>query len=179
MAGLTEDDRQLLVDLTARIAELSDRLAQADVGSTGTIRDDVSAFTFAAGKEENAIQALRGVRPPLPEPRLIRHMIRQRQMRARFFDGELFSDPAWDILLDLAAARAEHRRVSVTSVCIASGVPPTTALRWISLMTDAGLLERIEDDIDRRRTFISLTDKGAEALARYFAAVSPASPYPV
>ena len=50
----------------------------------------------------------------------------QRQLRARFFDGELFADPTWDMLLDLTAARVEHTRVSVTSLCIASGVPPTT-----------------------------------------------------
>ena len=98
----------------------------------------------------------------------MRKIIRQRQLRARFFDGELFADPAWDILLDLAVARAEHARVSVTSLCIASGVPPTTALRWISQMTEAGLLVRVEDDSDRRRAFIELSDKAAEAMARYF-----------
>ena len=86
-----------------------------------------------------------------------------------FFDGELFGDPAWDMLLDLTAARAEHTRVSVTSLCIASGVPPTTALRWIGQMTDAGLLCRVEDETDRRRAFITLTDKAADAMARYFA----------
>jgi DNA-binding MarR family transcriptional regulator len=108
-------------------------------------------------------------RPPLPDPRLVRRIIRQRQMRGRFFDRELFSDPAWDILLDLAAARAEHVRVSITSACIASGVPPTTALRWITQMIDAGLLERVQDDVDRRRAFVALTDRAAEAMARYFA----------
>ena len=90
-------------------------------------------------------------------------------MRARFFDGALFADPAWDMLLDLTAARAEHTRVSVTSLCIASGVPPTTALRWIGQMTEAALLERIDDEADRRRAFIALTDKAADAMARYFA----------
>src|SRR5690606_8543352 len=89
-------------------------------------------------------------------------------LRARFFDGELFADPAWDILLDLAVARAEQARVSVTSLCIASGGPPTTALRWIGQMTDAGLLERVKDDSDRRRVFIALTDGAAQAVARYF-----------
>jgi hypothetical protein len=38
-------------------------------------------------------------------------------------------------------------------------VPPTTALRWIGQMTEAGLLERVEDETDRRRAFIALTDK--------------------
>lgn len=90
-------------------------------------------------------------------------------VRARFFDGDLFADPAWDMLLDLTAARVEHARVSVTSLCIASGEPPTTALRWISQMTEAGLLERVEDETDRRRAFIALTDRAADAMARYFA----------
>jgi DNA-binding MarR family transcriptional regulator len=108
-------------------------------------------------------------RPPLPDPRLVRMIIRQRQLRSQFIDSELFADPAWDILLDLTAARAEHTRVSVTSLCIASGVPPTTALRWIGQMVEAGLLERVEDETDRRRAFIQLSDKAADAMARYFA----------
>jgi len=104
----------------------------------------------------------------LPDPRLVRRIIQQRQLRARFFDGDLFADPAWDMLLDLTAARVEHVRVSVTSLCIASGVPPTTALRWITQMNDAGLFERVEDETDRRRAFIQLTDRAVEAMARYF-----------
>ena len=36
-------------------------------------------------------------------------------------------------------------------------------------MTDAGLLQRVEDETDRRRAFITLTDKAADAMARYFA----------
>jgi DNA-binding MarR family transcriptional regulator len=109
--------------------------------------------------------------PPLPDPRLVRRIIRQRQLRARFFDGALFADPAWDMLLDLAAARGEHKRVSVTSLCIASGVPPTTALRWIGQLTSAGLLDRVEDQADRRRAFLALSDRAAEAMARYFAEI--------
>ena len=75
------------------------------------------------------------------------------------------------MLLDLTASRAEHKRVSVTSLCIAAGVPPTTALRWIGQMQHAGLFERVEDTMDRRRAFIGLTDSAAEAMARYFAAI--------
>jgi len=75
------------------------------------------------------------------------------------------------MLLDLAAARGEHKRVSVTSLCIASGVPPTTALRWIGQLTSAGLLDRVEDQADRRRAFLALSDRAAEAMARYFAEI--------
>ena len=59
----------------------------------------------------------------------------------------------------------------MTSLCIASGVPPTTALRWIGQMTEAGLLERVEDETDRRRAFIALSDNAACAMARYFAEI--------
>jgi hypothetical protein len=117
--------------------------------------------------------------PALPDPRLVRQIIRQRQLRARFFDSELFADPAWDMLLDLCAARAEHGQVSVTSLCIASGVPPTTALRWIGQMTEAGLLQRIGDESDRRRAFITLTEHAADAMARYFSALDCQSVRPV
>lgn len=114
---------------------------------------------------------IRQSRTPLPDPRLTRNVIRARQLRLRFFSPDLFADPAWDMLLDLTLARAEHRRVSVTSLCIASGVPTTTALRWIKLLEQAGLVQRIEGDTDRRRAFVALTEQGAESVARYFETV--------
>jgi len=104
----------------------------------------------------------------LPSPVFVREIIRQRQLRTRFFDPELFADPAWDILLDLTAARAEGKQVSVSSLCIAAAVPPTTALRWISQMTETGLLDRVRDPADRRRAFIELSDSAAGAMAAYF-----------
>lgn len=170
---LGEEDRLMLLRLTEQVSEIAQRLDKLDGLPDGAAEDTPFRFeapkrTFKGGDE--AVERLtRATRPPLPDPRLVRRIIRQRQLRARFFDGDLFADPAWDILLDLTAARAEHTRVSVTSLCIASGVPPTTALRWISQMVDAGLLQRVEDEIDRRRAFITLTDQAADAMARYFA----------
>ena len=109
----------------------------------------------------------------------MRRIIRQRQQRVRFLDADLFADPAWDMLLDLIAARVERKRVSVTSLCIASGVPPTTALRWIGQMVEAGLFVRVCDDTDRRRAFIELTEKAVDAMARYFDELALAAPMPV
>ncbi|MDJ0641234.1 MAG: MarR family transcriptional regulator [Erythrobacter sp.] len=108
---------------------------------------------------------------PLPDPRLVRRIIANRQARARFFDSELFADPAWDMLLDLTAAHAEHQRVSVTSLCIAAGVPATTALRWVKQMVESGIFERIADASDKRRAFIALSDRTVDAMGRYFAAI--------
>ena len=175
---LSPDDRISLLRLTEQVGQIAERLERLSGQEITPGRGaDGGAFRFESpdpaysGPEadDSSNRLVRSARPPLPDPRLVRRIIRQRQLRARYFDGELFSDPAWDMLLDLTAARVEHTRVSVTSLCIASGVPPTTALRWIAQMKDAGLMERLEDETDKRRAFITLTDKAADAMARFFA----------
>jgi Winged helix DNA-binding domain len=173
VAELAEQDRLILLRLTEQVGQIAERLERLNAPAANSSE---SAFAFESPRRpfsgqgsDDGDRLIRSIRPPLPDPRLIRRIIRQRQMRARFFDGELFGDPAWDMLLDLTAARAEHNRVSVTSLCIASSVPPTTALRWIGQLVDAGLFQRVEDEADRRRAFIALTDKAADAMARYFA----------
>ena len=104
----------------------------------------------------------------------IRHAIRARRLRGGFFGDGLFEDPAWDMLLDLYAAELEGGRVSVSSLCIAAHVAPTTALRWIGRLADAGLFERRPDPHDRRRAFIALTRQGSAAMRGYLAALERA-----
>ena len=105
----------------------------------------------------------------MPEAAEIRSMLRLRRLRDNFFDPVLFADPAWDMLLDLMAARLEGDQVAVSSLCIAAAVPPTTALRWIKAMTDHHLFERHADPTDGRRIFIRLSDSATSGMARYFA----------
>jgi hypothetical protein len=175
---LSKEDRLTLLRLTEQVNQMAERLNQfggsahhgSEVEPENPFRFESPRTVFLTEMPADMTDRLvRPTRPALPDPRLVRRIIRQRQLRARFFDGELFADPAWDMLLDLTAARAEHARVSVTSLCIASGVPPTTALRWIGQLIEAGLFARVEDEADRRRAFITLTDRAADAMARYFA----------
>ena len=171
---LGEDERMALLRLTEQVGKLADQLDR--FGGHGIGQADPAAIRVESPgldfrHEPRPRPVLRNTRAPLPDPRLVQKIIRRRQARARFFDGDLFADPAWDILLDLTAARAEHRRVSVTSLCIAAGVPATTALRWISQMVESGILVRVQDQEDRRRAFIALSDATADAMARYFEAI--------
>jgi DNA-binding MarR family transcriptional regulator len=101
----------------------------------------------------------------------IRGILQARLERNSFFPGELFSDPAWDMLLDLYAAELSQVRVSVTSLCIASNAPTSTALRWISTLERENLIERRADPLDGRRFFLSLTRQAVERFERYFALV--------
>ncbi len=72
------------------------------------------------------------------------------------------------MLLDLMAARLEGVKVSVSSLCIAASVPPTTALRWIKTMTEEKIFEREADDRDGRRIFIQLSDETAAGMVGFF-----------
>ncbi|OCC24993.1 hypothetical protein MB02_06025 [Croceicoccus estronivorus] len=176
---MSQQDRLMLLRLTEQVDQVAERLDR--FGSSGAelawpddrhfrVKSPASRFR-GADQDDDFTQAGDAGALSLPEPQLVRQVIRQRQLRARFFDAGLFADPAWDILLDLTAAQGEGKRVSVTSLCIAANVPPTTGLRWISQMTDAGLLERVEDETDRRRAFIVLSERSASAMAGYFAAL--------
>jgi hypothetical protein len=96
-----------------------------------------------------------------------------RRLRERIFDDpELFAEPAWDILLDLASAEAAGERLAVTSVYIGSCVPATTAHRWIAVLEERGLVQREHDILDARRTFVRLTKLAAQKMERYFVELS-------
>lgn len=173
---LSDHDRMSLLRLTAQVSQIAQQLESLsgplDDGATNdsaVVKASAFSFDGNGSRDPAGKQPMRKTRPALPDPRLVRKIIRQRQLRGRFFQSDLFADPAWDMLLDLTAARVEHKRVFVTSLCLASGVPPTTALRWISQMTEMGLFCRAEDDSDRRRAFVTLSDKACDAMASYFA----------
>lgn len=82
-------------------------------------------------------------------------------------DG-LFHDPSWDMLIDLFVSEAACRRVSVSSVCIASAAPATTALRHLGVMHQRGLIERVASPDDGRKIFVELTDYSRLHISRLF-----------
>lgn len=94
--------------------------------------------------------------------------IEARAARSRFFKASLFSDPAWDILLELFAAEQEGRRVSISAAGLTAGIPLTTALRWINALEREDLVERAADPTDARRTFLKLTENGRRSMTLYF-----------
>ena len=167
---MAEEDRLALLRLSQQveaIAQSLDRISRSDPGAGKGLAEVRSAAAAPAG---SGFVTPAG-QPPLPDPRMVRQVIANRQARARFFDAELFGDPAWDMLLDLTAARGEGAEVSVTSLCIASGVPATTALRWLTQMVESGLFVRVPDPADKRRAFIALSDRSLTAMAGYFASL--------
>lgn len=94
----------------------------------------------------------------------VRAIIRARRHRDGLFPLRLFSDPAWDILLELFACRLEQRPISVSQVCSAAAAPATTALRWTVELESHGLVCRRADPADGRRYFVELTEKGGRQM---------------
>jgi hypothetical protein len=160
---------QRLNQEVARIADALARLTRDEPAASGglAVRSPNSGYrTDPGGGADADVADTSAVE--------VRNAIRARRMRAQFFAAGLFADPAWDMLLDLFAARLEQRAVSVSSLCIAAAVPPTTALRWIGTLHDAGLFERQADPSDRRRAHIALTAAGLAGMQAYARAVKRA-----
>lgn len=103
----------------------------------------------------------------------VRKLVRARRLRVQQLGADLFSDPAWDILLEAFACDLAQKRISVSGLCSASSVPATTALRWIEKLEEDGWLRRDPDRLDRRRCWLELTPIGSERLRHYFEAVWP------
>jgi len=153
----------------ARLRQLSDEVSR--IAAT-LARLSVGPGSPAANRNEAPAKS-----GPVPavDIETVRQVIRARRLRARYFDEELFADPAWDMLLDLLQAEIAQLRVPVSSLCIAAAVPATTALRWIKTMTDAGLFFRRADPHDGRRVFIELSRAASEGMRRYFGEVGRAA----
>lgn len=89
----------------------------------------------------------------------------RRRRDSIFGQRELFGEPAWEMLLDLAIAEEEGQRLSISSACIGSCAPPSTALRYIKAMEESGLVTRIGDITDARRTYVKLTKGGTKRVS--------------
>lgn len=114
--------------------------------------------------------------PAQPSPQssvdLARQMLKARRLRDQLFGQDLFGEAIWDMMLDLFVNAQSSRRVSISSLCIASAVPSTTALRYIHLMSERGIIERMPDPNDNRRCFVALTEEWRRRVDQFLASIS-------
>lgn len=129
-------------------------------------------------RQQTRIRALRGGRDfpssdgrPLANEDLasrIQAVIKARVERFNYFPQALFADPAWDILLELALAEQQQRRVTITQLCNEAHVPATTAARWIRHLTEEGWLIRRDCTLDARVKYIELSREASAKMRCYF-----------
>ena len=197
LSRVTEDSVELIVDgddaerlagLALALARTSMPMQLSDVAADQTaarlrqLSDEVSRIAATLARLSTGPSAATSIveAPPtgdMPDVSadMVRSVIRARRLRDRYFAGDLFGDPAWDMLLDLLQAEISQLRVPVSSLCIAAAVPATTALRWLKTMVSRGLFVRRADPHDGRRVFVELAPAASQALRAYFAEVGSPS----
>jgi len=90
-----------------------------------------------------------------------------RRKRDRTMEGELFGEPAWDMLLALYCLPARGELLAVTALSYAANVPQATGLRVQALLAERGLIQRRREGSDGRRYIVSLTSHGQSVLEKY------------
>jgi DNA-binding MarR family transcriptional regulator len=100
-----------------------------------------------------------------------RQALLNRRRRRRFFNPDLFSEPAWELLL---ALYIEHqgRRLNLAQLTEFVGLAPTTVLRWTEYLEEQQLVHRIPQPTDRRGMFVELTGKGKSAMDAYLSEIA-------
>jgi DNA-binding MarR family transcriptional regulator len=84
-----------------------------------------------------------------------------------FFGNGLFCEPAWDVLLDLYINNGRKRPISVSSACLASAVPTTTAMRYISELVRRRLVVRSPARDDRRVYVLHLSSLAVRVMEEF------------
>ncbi|NIJ09409.1 DNA-binding MarR family transcriptional regulator [Sphingomonas vulcanisoli] len=87
---------------------------------------------------------------------LAKHVISGRRRREKFLPGIRFGEASWDMILDLYVATIESRKVDASGLCLASGVAPTTAVRYVEMLVEDGYVGREPDELDGRRSFVTM-----------------------
>lgn len=99
-----------------------------------------------------------------------------RKLRRSLFGYDIYSGPAWEILLHLFESHVLERRDTVGNVTDGTELPAATALRWMTRLEQEGLILLRDDHLDRRRRWVELSAAGADLMTRYF---SGAAPHPI
>ncbi len=97
-----------------------------------------------------------------------------RTRRGEFFEAELFSDPAWDILLMLAN-EPQRTGIGAAEIAASLGYPLSVTERWLKILASKGQAETgIEDSAGN--PLYRLSDQAFAALVNVFAGVCEVQP---
>jgi hypothetical protein len=109
------------------------------------------------------------VLPPVDEERLaaLARYREVRDMRQEIFGRGLFADPIWDMLLTLYEGELAGRPVSVARACKATGLPIRSALQYVEIMDQRGLLLAPSHQQGARRLWLNLSPIAIDAMTSW------------
>ncbi|MCP3730941.1 winged helix DNA-binding protein [Sphingomonas sp. MG17] len=150
------------------LREWSDLPSDKDRHAARALFDELERLTHRINEVEREFKQLTGTpsgKRLKAVPDVATLILQFRKQRNKLFPG-LFGEPAWDILLSLAALDPAKAEAPVLSIGYAAEVPPTTALRYLAMLEAAGLVERTVNPDDRRSVLVRLTAEGREKVQR-------------
>ena len=91
-------------------------------------------------------------------------LLRIRRGRTSELPAELFSEPAWDLLLELFVADAQGHRLTGREVGTRCAIPATVMTMWLRHLTKTGLL--LGDGVVDLDAVLTLSRAALEKMAR-------------
>ena len=139
---------------------MNERNPKISLGGQSVSKDDIEAATRLVHSLELMADQPRASNANSPSQqqlvKLAKRIRDMRKTRDRFFDQDMFGEPAWEIILALYLSDAEGYRLKVTDLVNESRASASTALRWIDRFQELGLIHRRENPLDRRSHFLEM-----------------------
>lgn len=85
--------------------------------------------------------------------------------RSDLFGSRLFSDPAWEIVLELYAADLAKRTATIGDLLKLVAAPSSTILRWLSALVEEGVIS-IEDRSAEENAVVYLNPDAVSKMSR-------------
>lgn len=98
---------------------------------------------------------------------IARSEFHNRRRRDSLIRYDLFAEPAWDMLLDLYIQHHRGQPIAVDRLCTAAGAVSTTALRWLGLLVEKGLVIRSSTAGEDGTVRVALSEQGIGEMERY------------
>ena len=129
-------------------------------------RDPVADFSQSV-KELERFEPPEVAHDPYSLVQAAQQVYLRRRARAKFLPASFFGEPAWDMFLGLYVVADGGSRQTVSRIIEFAWVAPTTALRWLSALENAGYVARKPCPLDARVVFIHLTTQGRQVMDTY------------
>ena len=105
---------------------------------------------------------------PADAEKAVLQIILARRLRASVLAPELFSDPAWDLLLTLFLARLRRQRMTIWQLARETGIAESMAVRWLDALDHQGLLRRRSaSPDDEGAVVVELSPAGSNAMQQW------------
>lgn len=89
-------------------------------------------------------------------------ILKFRRVRAEMLPQEMFSEPGWDLLLELFVADANGHRLTARDVSDRANIPPTVLSRWLLHLTQIGFI--VGDGDGNLDDLLTLSGKALDAI---------------